>query len=61
MPNGDPRAFFYPTLTRIMDSFLAHHCFIFFILLLLFFYYLFYNTLQEVPEYAKIQFNIALT
>ena len=30
MTNGDPEGqIFYPTLTRIMDSFLAHHCFFF--------------------------------
>ena len=40
--------FFYPTLTRIKDAFSCSPLFI----------YLFYNKLQEVPEYAKMQFNM---
>ena len=48
--------FFYPTLTRIMDSFLLTTVF-FFIFYLLFFY-LFLNKLPEVPEYGKIQFHM---
>ena len=38
---------FYPTHTRIMYSFLAHHCF-----------NLFINKLPEIPEYAKMQFHM---
>ena len=38
--------FFYPTLTGIIDLFLAHHCF------------WFLNKLQEVPEYAKMQLHM---
>ena len=45
---GDPRdGFFYPTLTRIMDSFFAHHCI-----------YLFKNKLPEVSDYATMQFHM---
>ena len=37
---------FYPTLTRIMDFCLAHHCF------------LFENKFPEVPVYAEMQFHM---
>ena len=47
--NGDPRdEFFYPTLTRTIDFFLAHHCFYLFIL----------KKLKKDPEYAKIQLHM---
>ena len=52
MSNGDPEGrIFYPTLTRIMDSFSCS---------LLFFFYLFIflNKLQDVPEYAKMPFSM---
>ena len=51
-----------PTLTRIMDSFLAHRCFYLFLYYLYTYYiYLFIylkNKLQEVPEYAKMHFHM---
>ena len=51
MTNGDPRdGFFYPTLTRIMDSFSCSP--------LMLFIYLFKKKLPEVPEYAKMQFHM---
>ena len=42
--------FFYPTLTRIMDSFSCSPQVLFI--------YLFKNKLAEVPEYAKMQFHM---
>ena len=42
-------AFFYPTFTRLMDSFF---------LLTTGFIHLFQNKLSEVPEYAKMQFHM---
>ena len=39
--------FFYPTLTRIMDSFSCSPLFFFIV-----------NKLPEVPEYAKMQFHM---
>ena len=42
--------FFYPTLTRIIDSFSCSPLFLFI--------YLFKNKLPEVPEYAKVQFHM---
>ena len=47
MTNSDPEGrIFYPTLTRIMDSFLAHHKIPHFVLK---------NRLPEVPEYVEMQ------
>ena len=55
MTNGDPEGrIFYPTLTRIMNSFLARH---WLYLLIYLFIYLFQNKLVEVPEYSKMQFH----
>ena len=46
---GIPRdRFFYPTLTRIIDSFSSSPLF-----------FIFQNNLPEVPEYAKMQFHMA--
>ena len=48
MTNGDPGGgFLYPTLTRIMDSFSCSPLF-----------FIFKNKLPEVPENAKIQFQM---
>ena len=49
--------FFYPTLTRIMDSFLLTTVF-FNLFFIYYFSYLFLNKLPEVPEYGKIQFHM---
>ena len=55
MTNGDLRdGFFYLSLTRIMDYFSCSPLFLFIYLLI----YVFYDTLPEVPEYAKMQFHI---
>ena len=43
--------FFYPTLTRVMDSFSC----------LPLFFFLFENKLPEVPEYAKMQFHMMMS
>ena len=55
MINDDPegRIFFYPNLTRIMDSFSCSPLFLFMYL----FMYL-KKKLPEVPEYAKMQFHM---
>ena len=45
--------FFYPTLTRIMDSFSFSQLFLFIYV----FIYLFLNKLLEVPGFAKMQFH----
>ena len=52
MKNGNPegRIFFYPTLTRIMDSFSCSRLFLII--------YLFQNKFPEDPEYARIRFNM---
>ena len=55
MTNCDLRdVFFYPSLTRIMDSFSCSPMFLFIYLLI----YLFQNKLSEVPDYAKMQFHM---
>ena len=49
MTNGVPEGpIFHHTLSRIMDFFLAHHCFYLFIK----------KKLPGVPEYAKVQFHM---
>ena len=49
MTNGDPRdRFFYPTLIRTIDFFLAQNCFYLFIL----------KKFQNDPEYAKTQLHL---
>ena len=45
--------FFYPTLTRTMDSFSCSPLF-------LFNFIIFLNKLPEVPKYAKIQFHMMM-
>ena len=63
MTNSDREGggFFYPTLTRIMDSFSCSRLFLFIYLFLYFFiFYYFKNKLPEVPEFAKMQFHMML-
>ena len=51
MTNRDPEGrIFYPTLTRIIDSFSCSP--------LVLFIHLYQNKLPEVPEYAKMQFHM---
>ena len=56
MTNGDPEGrIFYPTLTRIIDSFSCSPLFLFIFLII---YLFILNKLPEVPEYAKMQFHM---
>ena len=56
MTSRDPkRQIFYPTLTRIIDSFSCSTLFLFIFYLYI---YLYLNKLLEVPEYAKMQFHM---
>ena len=53
MTNGDPKAgFFYPTLTKTVDFFLAYRCVYFFYL------FIYSNKLPEVSECAKMHFHM---